>query len=194
MSWMDEKRTAARTGPRSAERVRIAGLLLQRTGPLEFRSVLDVGCRRGELLELLLAEHPGIRACGIDLSERRIKAAAERLGGRAQVTVGDAENLPYPDASFDLLICGNPIRRCQTPARAVNQFYRVLRKDGTLILFGYGRTPAGLTLARVVARYGGESGGTCSAKEIRAILERSAFRNVEWESPIKNVYLAAGKK
>lgn len=179
---------------RISQRGRIANLLLERTDRLKFQSALEVGCGRGDFLNLLLAKYPGICACGLDLSERKIICAADKLGRRAELSVGDVENMPYSDGSFDLLLCGNSIRRCLNPARAFNQFYRVLRKGGTLILFGYGRTPARRFLAETVSRYGGETGRRYSSREIRGFLEYSAFRKIEWEVPFRNVYVATGVK
>lgn len=191
---MGEKRTVAtaRKNRQSAERGRIAGLILSRAESLDFQSVLDVGCGRGELLELFLEEFPGIRACGIDLSERKLSGGEQKR--EKELTVGDAENLPYPDGSFDLLICGNSIRRCPNPARAINQFYRVLKKGGSLILFGYGRPSAAKLLAKAVSRYAKENGSRHSPKEVRGFLERSAFQKITWEVPYKDVYLAHGIK
>lgn len=183
---MEEKRVS--------QRGRIAGLLLEKADRLEFQSALEVGCGRGDFLNLLLAKYPDIRACGLDLSERKIACAADKLGRRAELAVGDAENMPYSDGSFDLLLCGNSIRRCLNPARAFNQFYRVLRKGGSLILFGYGKTPAGRFLAETVSRYGGGTGRRYAPREIRDFLEYSAFRETEWEVPFRNVYVATGIK
>lgn len=169
-------------------------LLLERIEKIDCSSVLNVGCGRGELLESLLMMHPKARICGIDLSEQKILSAAQKLGESAELTVGDAETLPYPDGSFDLLICGNSIRRCLNPARAINQFYRVLKPGGTLILYGSNRISAKRILAGSVFRYERITARRYSPKEIRRVLERSAFLNFEWEVPFRNVYLAIGSK
>jgi len=179
---------------RTEERTQIAGIVLERIENLDLQSVLDVGCGRGELLQYLLMENPNLRACGIDLSERKIICAAERLNKKAQLTVGDAETLPYSDGSFDLLICGNSIRRCPNPARAINQFYRVLKVGGMLILYGSSRISAKRLLAGTVFRYGIDPVRRRSPQEIRNILEYSAFRNIKWETPARNLYLATGTK
>lgn len=194
---MEENRTAERCGTTvcsAPEHSRLARMVLERVSRLAFRSVLNVGCGSGELLELLLAERGEIRAEGIDLSERKIENARGRLEGRAELTVGDAENLPDSDGSFDLLICGDLLRRCPNPARAFNQFYRVLRRGGTLLLCGCGRPTAGQILVSAVARYGRDAGLRYTPKELRAFLEGSAFRDLTWEAPFKNGYLATGKK
>lgn len=176
------------------QRSQIISLVLKRIGEMNYSAVLNVGCGRGELLESLLMEHPDARTCGIDLSERKILIAAQRLGESAELTVGDAETLPYPDGSFDLVICGNSIRRCPNPTRAINQFYRVLKAGGILILCGSGRISAKRLLAGAVSRYGGVTVRRYTPKEIQRVLARSAFRNLEWEVPFRNVFLATGTK
>jgi SAM-dependent methyltransferase len=67
--------------------------------------LLDVACGAGQLT--LPAARKGIQVTGLDLAanlvqQARTKAAEEGL--RIQVDEGDAENLPYPDASFDVVL------------------------------------------------------------------------------------------
>src|SRR5438552_14176164 len=67
--------------------------------------LLDVGCGAGQLT--LPAARRGIKVTGLDLAanlvqQARSKAAAEGLA--IQVDEGDAESLPYPDASFDVVM------------------------------------------------------------------------------------------
>src|SRR5687767_4913967 len=67
--------------------------------------LLDVACGAGQLT--LPAARKGIQVTGLDLAanlvqQARTKAADERL--KIQVGEGDAENLPYPDASFDVVM------------------------------------------------------------------------------------------
>ena len=54
--------------------------------------VLDLGCGTGALAEIVLDEIPGCALVGVDLSANMAERAAERLGGRAEVVVGDAES------------------------------------------------------------------------------------------------------
>src|SRR5262245_25880424 len=68
---------------------------------LQPRSALDCGCSFGHLVgELRLR---GVAACGIDFSEAFIAAARPEI--RPYLRAGDISQLPYPDRSFDVLIC-----------------------------------------------------------------------------------------
>jgi ubiquinone/menaquinone biosynthesis C-methylase UbiE len=67
--------------------------------------VLDVGCAKGFLVKDLL-EH-GIDAYGLDISEYAISNCEKEVIGRLQV--GKADNLPFPDNSFDAVISINTI-------------------------------------------------------------------------------------
>src|SRR6267142_4219094 len=61
--------------------------------------VLEIGCGTGcDLLQF--AKHGAI-ATGIDITDRHLELAANRLEGRAQLLKADARKLPFPDGSFD---------------------------------------------------------------------------------------------
>ena len=65
--------------------------------------LLDLGCGTGALAELALGEIPGALLSCVDLSPRMAEAARERLGGRVDVLLYDAEHLPFRDGSFDVI-------------------------------------------------------------------------------------------
>jgi ubiquinone/menaquinone biosynthesis C-methylase UbiE len=67
--------------------------------------VLDIGCAMGFLVKDLLAI--GIDAYGIDVSEYALKNCEPEVVGRLQI--GSAENLPFPDNSFDAVLCINSL-------------------------------------------------------------------------------------
>lgn len=58
----------------------------------------------------------------VNLSANMADRAAERLGGRAEVVVGDAERLPFHDGSFDAVYCNDSFHHCPDPIRATFQF------------------------------------------------------------------------
>jgi len=102
---------------------------------------------RGEVLEvaigtgLNLPYYPqGITLTGIDLSPAMLAIArdrAEALGLEADLREASAEALPFPDASFDTVVC--TVSLCNIPGdrAAIAEMYRVLRPGGQLILLDH---------------------------------------------------------
>jgi ubiquinone/menaquinone biosynthesis C-methylase UbiE len=98
-----------------------------------------------------------VRLSGLDLSSgmlARARSRAVELGRDVDLREGDAERLPYPNASFDTVAA--TLALCAIPDRAVAiaEMYRVLRPGGGLLLVDHveprwrrGR-PADLALAR----------------------------------------------
>jgi ubiquinone/menaquinone biosynthesis C-methylase UbiE len=67
-------------------------------------AMLDVACGTGRFLSQAAQAFPAMPMTGIDLSAAYIEAARERLQGRRNITLveGNAERLPFEDASLDL--------------------------------------------------------------------------------------------
>ena len=104
--------------------------------------LLDVGCGAGQLT--LPAARKGIQVTGLDLAanlvqQARTKAAAEGLP--IQVDEGDAENLPYPDASFDVVMSLIGSMFAPRPELVASEMFRVCRPGGTIIMGNW--TPEG---------------------------------------------------
>lgn len=112
--------------------------LLPRLRVPPYGAILDVGCGTGvNLLEAAIRYRPARLLCGIDLSPGMIEVArakAAALGVPAQFTVGDAEQLPYPDGTFDLVICNSVYHWFKDRWGAVREMNRVLRPGGQLAL------------------------------------------------------------
>ena len=69
--------------------------------------VLDVGCGKGFLVKALLAECPGLEAFGLDISLYALMHCAPEVIGRLHL--GTADQLPFPDGSFDCVLSLNTI-------------------------------------------------------------------------------------
>ncbi len=92
----------------------------------------------------LPAARKGIQVTGLDLAanlvqQARAKAAAEGL--TIQVDEGDAENLPYPDASFDIVMSLIGSMFAPRPELVASEMIRVCRPGGKIIMGNW--TPAG---------------------------------------------------
>lgn len=104
--------------------------------------LLDVGCGAGQLT--LPAARRGIQVTGLDLAtnlvqQARTKAAAEGL--TIQVDEGDAEDLPYPDASFDVVMSLIGSMFAPRPELVASEMSRVCRPGGNIIMGNW--TPEG---------------------------------------------------
>ena len=95
--------------------------------------MLDIGCGSGQTV--IPAARSGIRATGIDIAANLIDDARERArkeGLDASFDVGDAEALPYDDASFDVVISMIGAMFAPRPEVVVEEMARVLRRGGRL--------------------------------------------------------------
>ncbi len=125
---------------------RIFGLVLRSGGPLD---ALDLGCGTGFLsLELAARGH---RVTGVDFAPSMIalaEAKAAERGLAVRFEQGDAEQLPYPPAGFDLAISRHVLWTLPHPEAAIDEWIRVLRPGGRLVvvdgavLDGSDRSPA----------------------------------------------------
>lgn len=102
-----------------------------------FNDVLDVGCGTGPVIELLCEKYPEKRFVGLDLTPVMIEAAQAKGLPNAEFVVGDAENLPFADESFDALLCSNSFHHYPNPGMFLREARRVLRPGGKLILRDY---------------------------------------------------------
>lgn len=91
---------------------------------------LDVGCGPGILVSRI--SEMQFDAYGIDRSDTMITEAIE-VAPRAHFTVGRAENLPFPDDYFDVVVVAGTLEYLPKPEEALTEIYRVA-KPGSLII------------------------------------------------------------
>ncbi len=107
---------------------------------LDYRAgarVLEVGCGAGAVLGVLGRRFPGVRLVGIDREPAQIGYAREhlaRLGLEAELAVGDAAALPWPDASVDHVFAMWFLEHLADPGPVLDEARRVLRPGGTIAL------------------------------------------------------------
>ena len=102
---------------------------------------------RGRVLEVAigtgrnLPHYPaGAAVTGIELSPAMLTIARQRaagLGRAADLREGDAERLPFADASFDTVVCALSLCTIPSPATAVGEMNRVLVPGGRLLLLDH---------------------------------------------------------
>ncbi len=100
--------------------------------------MLDVACGTGHVA--IPAARSGIKVVGIDLATNLIeqaRARAAKEGLVVQFDEGDAEQLPYPDASFDNVVSMLGAMYAPRPDRAAAELIRVCRPGGRIIMVNW---------------------------------------------------------
>jgi len=104
------------------------------------RDVLEVGCGLGT--ETVRFARAGARVTAVDLTATAVELTARRLadeGLEGTVRQADAEELPFADASFDLVYSWGVLHHTPDTAAAINEVARVLRPGGEALVMLYNR-------------------------------------------------------
>jgi SAM-dependent methyltransferase len=104
------------------------------------RTVLEVGCGAG--VDLARFARGGADVTGVDLSPSAIalaRANFEQQGLKGQFDTADAEHLPLPDNSFDLVYAHGVVQYTANPEQLVAECRRVLKPGGQAIFQVYNR-------------------------------------------------------
>jgi len=99
--------------------------------------VLEVAIGTGRNLEFY---PPDVSLTGIELSPAMLAFARRRaveLGREVELRQGDAEALPFDDASFDTVVCTLSLCAIPDHAKAIAEMARVLRPGGKLLLLDH---------------------------------------------------------
>jgi SAM-dependent methyltransferase len=101
--------------------------------------VLDLGCGEGRHV-IAACALDGVDAVGVDLSLKDLATARQRMeefseqapqgGALFAVLAGDALRLPFPDASFDAVICSEVLEHIPDYRGAIAEIHRVLKPGG----------------------------------------------------------------
>src|SRR5262245_45693687 len=112
-----------------------AAAFVDRVGIKPGASVLDVACGSGQLA--LIAARRGARVTGVDIATNSVEAARGRAAAEgldARFDEGDAEALPYPDKSFDVVATIYGAMFAPRPERVAAELLRVCRPGGTIAM------------------------------------------------------------
>jgi ubiquinone/menaquinone biosynthesis C-methylase UbiE len=150
--------------------------------------VLDVGCGQGiDVCEFALA---GARVTGIDLTPRHVELAHHHvadLGVEAAIVEGDAEKLPFPDASFDRVTSNGVLHHTPNIEAALSEIRRVLRPGGTTSIVLYNRNSWHYWIKQVLW-YGVLHGWIVSERGMGGVLSRNVETSSVEARPLVHVY------
>ena len=136
--------------------------------------VLDVGTGTGVFAEAFAAA--GLAVTGIDTNVDLL-AVAREFAPTAQFREAPAEQLPFPDASFDLVFLGHVLHEADDPLAALREARRVTRQRVAILEWPYRDEPHGPPLAhRLSSATVTELAARASLAQIESIdLEHMAF-------------------
>ncbi|MBQ7668039.1 MAG: methyltransferase domain-containing protein [Clostridia bacterium] len=101
---------------------------------VEFDMLLDAGCGTAPMLSLLKEKYPNKKFVGIDLSDKMIEVAKSKNLDNVEFVVGDCENLPFEENTFDIIINSQSFHHYPNPQAFFDSVNKVLKPGGILIL------------------------------------------------------------
>ncbi|MCX6995975.1 MAG: class I SAM-dependent methyltransferase [Kiritimatiellaeota bacterium] len=109
-------------------------------GSLRGQRCIDVGCGGGRL-SIAMARLGAAEVIGCDISEEGLRDARRRATGLTNVRFERASTLelPYPDASFDFVLCNGVLHHTPDPLRGFGEITRVLKRGGRCFVLLYGK-------------------------------------------------------
>jgi demethylmenaquinone methyltransferase/2-methoxy-6-polyprenyl-1,4-benzoquinol methylase len=104
---------------------------------------LDLCCGTGDIAFALAAR--GAEVTGLDFSEKMLDVARTRLerskvkSGNVSFIQGDAEQLPFPDNSFDAVTMGYGLRNLTSWEAGLREMMRVVKPGGRIVVLEFGK-------------------------------------------------------
>ena len=105
--------------------------LYRRANLLRAKHILDVGSGTGTVTEEIASRTEG-HVIGVDLDPAMIAHALAR-DGQVEYRLGDAHDLPFPDASFEVTTCHFVLMWCDNPLQAAREMVRVTHPGGAVL-------------------------------------------------------------
>jgi ubiquinone/menaquinone biosynthesis C-methylase UbiE len=165
--------------------------LIEAADPRPGERVLDLGCGTG-IVARQVASRVGAagKVTGIDVSPNMVaiaRMAADRDGLAIEWREGSAEQLPFPDSSFDLVLSQFVLMFVTNKRVALAEMRRVVTEDGRVLISVWqslDRHPFYQTLHKVIQQRLGISAlqnifALGSVDELRALVVGAGFRHVE---------------
>ncbi|MBP0986428.1 MAG: class I SAM-dependent methyltransferase, partial [Oscillospiraceae bacterium] len=161
---------------------------------IEKGRILDVGCGNGNLFGCL--PDGRYEMFGIDFSENMIAEARKNCGDRAVFTVADAEELPFDDDSFDIVVCNASFHHYIHPDAVAAEMNRVLKAGGTLLIGDPYLGSFARPIMNVLTRFSNQGDHHFyGISEMKKLLEDNGL---EWETSVRTgehtILHIAGKK
>lgn len=146
-------------------------------------AILEIGSGAGGIVTFLHSDD----RCAIDPLEDFYAAVPDFSRQRDPDVVyqtAKAEDLPFEEQRFDLIICDNVLDHCEDVNKVFSEMARVLREDGIIYLRVNLYTPWGKIVRAFVEKFRIDPGHphTFTIKSIRAILKEAQFDIIKYKT------------
>ena len=102
--------------------------------PLTQLTCLEIGCSAGMMTQYFAQAFRWV--VGIDVNLEAVRFAVHNNSAPAKFIIADGARLPFPDESYDVIICTQVYEHSQNPAGMVDEIWRVLREGGVCFFSG----------------------------------------------------------
>lgn len=107
------------------------------------QTILDIATGTGDFAIEAMKLNP-VKVTGVDISQGMLNLGIEKvkklgLENKIQLQLGDSENLPFPDNSFDAVTVGFGVRNFENLDKGIADIYRVLNPNGTLVVLEFSK-------------------------------------------------------
>lgn len=115
--------------------------VVERVVALAPATILDVGCGTGEFERLLLKQYLPTRLVGVDISEKMLEVARQKMAAEPVVSIqrAEARTLPFERDEFDCVVTASAFHYFDDPATTLEEMRRVVKPDGHLLLLDWCR-------------------------------------------------------
>jgi ubiquinone/menaquinone biosynthesis C-methylase UbiE len=122
-------------------------------------ALLDIGTGPARLLLKLHQQSPGMRLVGIDSSSAMITKAKQNVAEAGllefvEIKLGSANNIPFPEQSFDIVVSTVSMHHWKQPEACLNEIYRVLKDNSYAIIYDLVSDTPKSTLSDIKREFG----------------------------------------
>jgi len=135
-----------------------------------------------------LAKLGNFRVTGLDISRTLVEIArrnAAETGVRVDFQRGNAAAMPFPDVSFDFLLCRAAFKNFSQPVEALREMYRVLKPGGQALIIDLRRDASNDSIGAAVDKMGvGRVNAVITKLTFRFMLLKRAYTRKQFEELI----------
>ena len=169
-------------------------VILKKLSEIPYHTALDLGCGTGEMMRLILQQNKDKSLYGIDLSEKMLEVAKEKLGNHVNLILSDSEQLPFSDSFFDVVYCSDSFHHYPAPDKVLSEVYRVLKPNGIFVMCDCWQPTIGRAIMNFYMKHSKEGDVKIySENEIRKLFSVH-FSKVLWKRIGNTACMACGIK